>query len=89
MAGYDRPISEGNVCDVSKIYTVIEFYTFCAWCVLNEHVVPIFLWGFNFEPTKWILMKFGVGNIHSKFKGKFVVCVYQYGIHPTFFEYQI
>jgi serine/threonine protein kinase len=29
-AGYDRPISKDNVCDVSKIHTVIELYTFCA-----------------------------------------------------------
>ena len=68
MAGSDRPLSKDNVCDVSKIHTIMEFYAFCACFVLNEHVVPIFPCAFITKPTELILMKFGVGNLHCKFK---------------------
>jgi serine/threonine protein kinase len=30
MEGYDRPVSKENICDVSKIYMIVEFYMFCA-----------------------------------------------------------
>lgn len=38
MAGYDRPVSKDNVCDVSKIHTIIKF---CTLFVLNEQFEPI------------------------------------------------
>ena len=72
MVGYDRPVSKDNVCDVSKIHTIIQFYTFF---VLNEQVEPISVCDFITKPTQQILMKFGIGNLHCKFKRKFNVCI--------------